>query len=1732
MAPNGDASGHVSGRTSVMSGGAGKLLPPVESPCHGIVAQILGAVPHSVFWKDCQGVYLGCNEEFARAAGLGSAAEIVGKTDFDLPWPRAEAEAYRADDRAVIESGRPRRNIVEPLQQADGRRLWVDTTKVPLRAEDGRVCGVVGFYEDVTQRQWAEAAIQLNESRLEALLHLNQMTDATLKDIAEFAMEEAVRLTRSRIGYIAFANEDESVLTMFAWSKDAMAACAVQDRPVEYLVAETGLWGEAVRQRRPVITNDYAAPNPWKKGTPAGHVTVHRHMNVPVFDGDRIVIVAGVGNKESDYDESDVRQLTLLMSGMWRIVQRKRAEEKLRESETKYRALFESAGDATFVLGVDNDRLHVVESNPRALEMFGATGEQIRELPVSHFWALEQADGSPSLEAGPARVREAMDAGMASFEWRHRRLDGTVFDTDVVLTRVPLGTGLALLAVVRDVTERKRTENELRESERKFRDLSQEFQSILGAIPGSLVLISPDMKIVWANEYTKNTSLGFESSDMLGQYCYRCRHDLSEPCEGCPVLRSFASGKPESGERDTPNGKIWELHAAPVFGDQGEVSGVIEIAFEVTEYRRAERELKDSESRLRGLFRAAPIGIIFVQDRTTVSVNEFLCDLLGYSQAELVGKSARHLYFTQEEFEEVGRELYEPSPAARHAHIESRLRRKDGAAVDVSLTSAPLRLDEPAAGFVVTVQDITERKRAEALARQRHDEFLAILNGIDEPVYVADPVTYEMVYVNRMLEESFGACAGRKCYEYLQRRNEPCPFCTNDRIFGEYAGRSYVWEFRNDVSRRAYKCIDKAIPWPDGRMLRLEVAVDITERKRAEERLRESEALLVRSQQIARLGSWELDVTSNRLTWSDEVYRIFGSQPNEFAATYEAFLDAVHPDDRAAVDDAYSGSLREGRDGYEIDHRVVRRDTGEVRYVHEQCIHERDAAGVIIRSVGMVQDITERKRAEEALRLSEATYRSIFNTVRDAIWVHDLETREFIDVNDSVMRLFGYSVEEVQALNVGDISSGVHPFTQETAGKLLDKAAAGEPQLAEWHCRHKDGHLFWSEVQLCRGTIAGRDCILAIERDITERKQAEAELLREKEFTEKLLESLPGIFFLYDSTCHLKRWNKAHETVMGFTADELRDWYIPDWHETPEEAAAGLAFVKSVLDTGVSGSFETTLVNKQGCFVPYLISITRLMTPDGPFMMGVGIDVTERKRAEEERDRLFNLSLDMLCIAGFDGRFKQLNPAWARALGWSVEELMGPPYLDLVHPDDVAATVAAGECLRQGQEVRSFENRYRCKDGTYRWLSWNSYPLLEQQRIFAVCRDVTERKAAEEERARLERQLRQSQKMEAVGQLAGGVAHDFNNILTAILGNVDLVQQTLAHKLPADEAPMVGLREVERGALRAADLTRQLLLFSRRGVAQPEPLHLNQTLDDAVKMLQRLLTENVRLDLRPAPDLLPVWADGGQMEQVIVNLVVNARDAMPDGGRIVIETSNEILDETYADAHADARPGPHVLLAVSDTGEGMTRATMERIFEPFFTTKPVGQGTGLGLATVYGIVTQAGGHIGVYSEVGRGSTFRVYLPALTTLVAETPGSALAAESPAGGGAETILVCEDDDAVRKLVAQILRREGYTVVTAADGEDALRRSVTYDGTIHLLITDVIMPDINGRRLTETLLEQRPDLRTLFISGYTADIIAHHGVLDDNVEFLAKPFSRRALLRRVREVLDGARPDPPRE
>jgi nitrogen-specific signal transduction histidine kinase/ActR/RegA family two-component response regulator len=401
---------------------------------------------------------------------------------------------------------------------------------------------------------------------------------------------------------------------------------------------------------------------------------------------------------------------------------------------------------------------------------------------------------------------------------------------------------------------------------------------------------------------------------------------------------------------------------------------------------------------------------------------------------------------------------------------------------------------------------------------------------------------------------------------------------------------------------------------------------------------------------------------------------------------------------------------------------------------------------------------------------------------------------------------------------------------------------------------------------------------------------------------------------------------------------------------------------------------------------------------------------------------------------------------------------------------------------------------------------------LDREYLLTVVRDITDRKE-------LEDQVRQAQKMEAVGQLAGGVAHDFNNLLTIINGYSDIIQT----QLPADNPMRELVREIGRAGERAASLTRQLLAFSRKQVLEPKVLSLNAAVTDMAQMLQRLLGEDIDLNSILEPGLGRIKADPGQIEQLLMNLAVNARDAMPQGGKLIIETSSAELDESCTQTRPELRPGPYVLLSVSDTGTGMDEATKAHIFEPFFTTKGAGKGTGLGLATVHGIVKQSNGHITVTSALRQGTSFKVYLPVVEEVMASAKSHS--GLKPTLNGKETILLAEDEPALRALARHILQMHGYTVLEAGQSDKALRIAEEHRGRIHLLVTDVVMPVMSGRQLAERLVAVRPGLRVLYLSGYTDDAVVRHGVLQAETAFLQKPFTPSSLAAKVREVLDQA-------
>jgi PAS domain S-box-containing protein len=638
------------------------------------------------------------------------------------------------------------------------------------------------------------------------------------------------------------------------------------------------------------------------------------------------------------------------------------------------------------------------------------------------------------------------------------------------------------------------------------------------------------------------------------------------------------------------------------------------------------------------------------------------------------------------------------------------------------------------------------------------------------------------------------------------------------------------------------------------------------------------------------------------------------------------------------------------------------------------------------------------------------------------------------------------------------------------------------------------------------------------------------------------------------------------ETLLGFTQKEwLEDpvlWYRqlhPDdrerWHTE---------FARTIA-TGERFQSEYRFLARDGRVV-WVHGEAHLVRDESGlplFLQGVAYDVTERKRVEETlrhahvelearvRERTAELAAANETLrAEIEERrraeaialeWKERFEATVRAsgqvlydwnsatnevtyagnlqaiLGYSPEEMAGglTRWIELIHPEDRETFLKEIESVKPAKKPFHQEYRVRKKDGSIILVEDEGYYVRDRSgkvdHVVGFVTDVTRQRALEE-------QLRQSQKVEAVGRLAGGVAHDFNNLLTVITGYCDLL---LADLDPSDSRRPQA-QEILKAAKRATDLTAQLLAFGRKAMIAPRILDLNALILDAQKMLSRLIGEDIDLTTILEHALGRVRADSGQLHQVIVNLAVNARDAMPRGGKLTLRTANVELDETYARLHPEVRPGPYVLLAISDTGQGMTEEVRTHLFEPFFTTKELGKGTGLGLATVHGIVMQHGGHIEVESALGRGSTFQIYLPraepAPRVEELEAPEKVLAR------GSETILLAEDEDGVRKLAQIVLQQAGYEVLAAEDGPRAEQLSFQYEKPIHLLVTDLVMPQMSGRELAESVARQRPTIKVLYLSGYTEDVIVRHGIANAEVAFLQKPFTPAGLTRKVRELLDG--------
>ncbi len=786
-----------------------------------------------------------------------------------------------------------------------------------------------------------------------------------------------------------------------------------------------------------------------------------------------------------------------------------------------------------------------------------------------------------------------------------------------------------------------------------------------------------------------------------------------------------------------------------------------------------------------------------------------------------------------------------------------------------------------------------------------------------------------------------------------------------------------------------------------------------------------------------------------------------------------------------------------------------------------------DALNKLINTFGC--DFTQRKQAEETIRESEEKYRTILESMQESYFEIDLKGN-YTFFNDLLCEDHGYSRQELMGMNYKAYTT---PETAKRAYQFFNEIyRTGRPKrILDHEIIRKDGsrRMIDMSVSLMRSPSGEPIGFWGMGRDATERIEAEQALKKSEERYRTILDTMEEGYFEDDLKGTLTFVNDAACRLMGYDRDELIGMNYRNY-SSPETARQMYEVYHRIFESGnPEFMMDYEIIRKVGSVRTHQANAALLRDQAGDpkgFRILVR-DMTERKKAEDAlrlSEERYRTILDTMEEGYYEvdlkGSFTFANDAGCRLLGYEHNELIGMNYRNYHSPETARHMYEVYHPMFEtGKTEFLMDYEIIRKDGSVRTHQANSTILRDQagrpKGFRVLARDITERKRAEDEKAKLEAQLLQAQKMESVGRLAGGVAHDFNNMLSVILGYTELIKL----RLEPDNPLLHDLMEIERAAGRSKDITAQLLAFSRKQIISPRPMNLNDLISSTQKTLARLIGEDIDLRFYPGEGLWSIRFDLSQMEQILVNLAVNARDAMPHGGKLTIETANILMNEDYCRVHLGFTSGPYVLLAVSDNGSGMDKETLQNVFEPFFTTKEIGKGTGLGLATVYGTVQQNNGFINVYSEPGQGTTFKIYLPRSMDGV-EVSEEIL--EQPVTSGSGKVLLVEDDDLMRKMTTDMLETIGYSVLAVGSPLEALSICEEKDARFDLVITDVVMPGMSGRELRDKLGIIRPDMKVLFMSGYTSNVIVHHGVLEEGVHFIQKPFSLNDFARKIQEAM----------
>lgn len=1217
-----------------------------------------------------------------------------------------------------------------------------------------------------------------------------------------------------------------------------------------------------------------------------------------------------------------------------------------------------------------------------------------------------------------------------------------------------------------------------------------------------------------------------------------------------PKLQKELQQRCQDGTRMT-------VETTPAAGQFGSEPAYLCVLHEISSRASLVQALLESDATNREIIENAS-DIIYTHDLqgNFTSSNKAVARILGYSRNETQAMNIRDVVVPEDQERARQATLAKLAGTPVPNPYLLRVLTKAGKKLHLEVSTRLVHRDGKPIGVQGIARDISDRIHAEQALRESEAKFRAVAESAPCAILIYQGSQFR--YVNPAAEQitgysrtellslpQFWELAAPESRELIRDRSQA-------RLRGEPVPSRYEFQIlRKNGDARWMDFTASNITY-EGAPAVLLMVFDITDRKRAEDELRASEDRFRQLFQRNLAGVYVSSLTGKMLDCNDSFAKIFGYDSREEVLQADATSFYFSSRER----EEYLGRLRKDRLLSNLETLCRKRD-GSPLWVLENVILVRGTQGDDLIE-GTLVDITERKSAEKKLIESESKFRGVADTASSAIYIHN--GKQFLYVNRASEEISGYSAAELMTMNPFDI---VHP---DDHAMVLERGKSrqsgqGAPERYEYRIQRKDGQHRWVDFSAGLIQFEGQNSIIGTAFDITERKRVEAlqsalfRVAQKANAAEDVEEFLVSIHKILGELIDARNFYVALYDELTQTLSY--PYYADEADEPPLGSyPLGRGFTEYVLRTGshllatpevtarLQAEGEVELVGtdcvdwlgvplRTGSQTVGVLAVqsyspaVRYNEQQVEILNFVSQHIASailHKRNEEARresDLRFRTMVQSAVYGIYRSspadHFIEVNPALVNMLGYeTAEEVLALKLSRDVYAASEERTLLIHKHSHSGR-VEGIEVKWKRKDGRFITVRLSGRAILDAQQrpsfFEMIAEDVTERRA-------LEDQLRQSQKMEAIGRLAGGVAHDFNNLLTVIKGYSELMLDELKEADPM----RAEVDEIKKAADRAATLTRQLLAFSRQQVLAPKVIDLNAVVSNMDKLLTRLLGEDIGLYTVLEASLGRVKADPGQIEQVVMNLAVNARDAMPRGGKLTIETANVDLDDTYAREHVGARAGSYVMLAVSDNGTGMVQEVRQRIFEPFFTTKELGKGTGLGLSTVYGIVKQSEGYIWVYSEPGQGTSFKVYLPRVDAAAEAVPLRTTRKASYIG--TETVLLVEDEDGVRALVRQVLHKHGYTVLEARHGGEALLHCERHQGTIQLLLTDVVLEQMGGPELARRLSGIRPDMRVLYISGYTDDAIIHHGVLTEGTAFLQKPFTTEALARKIRQVLD----DPP--